>query len=1015
LRDTFIYLIVFFCFTLVINAQSSPTSLTAQVVDSTIELSWSAPIDADLIGYNVYRIDIDIPLNTTLVTDLFYVDDGLSFGITYSYQVQAIYITSESVLSEPVEIVFITPIVDTEINSTFESGNPDRWVVYNYDYQNKWIVGNNTASQGDYSIYISNNGNTNYYATTGVGHFSNVHFFTDVLFSNAEGAVLRFDFRGRGSSSHYLRVTLCDTDYIPQMSVFPQGQSMGTYSGYTAWTQKVIFLPPQPVNTIKRIVFTWRNDTTSGNNPPAAVDNISIGGPLSCFNISGFGLFGQIDVGSTSIDRTIYFMNVGNAPFTVSSITLSGTNASDFNLLSTFLMVEVVADDYIITEVELPLTTPLTVSPNGFGQITVCFSPSSGGAKTASLTVVHDASLSIDSSSITLTGTGVPDPELTINPISHYFGSVIDGIASEPVTFTLSNTGGRNLTVSNITLNGQNAPDFSLDTSVFPWTISAGISKTFTISFAPTAVGERGALVNIFHSLVDSPAQISVSGTGIYPEINVSPTTFFYGEVGMGVTSPTATFTIANPSGGNLNIYNIALSGIYSGMFHLEAPDLPWNIPSDTPKQFTISFSPTFQGGLQAMVNITHILGDPPVSISLSGIGIPVPIFAPVNLSGTATGSSVTLSWETPETTFTYSSDVHRGFGLSGNNFTVAQRYTPLDLQNMGISGLQLTKIGMIPYIPDALNGSLRIKYFVWTPDESAETPGDVVSCYPDNLYDYSDPTTYVVYTSAHHGQWQDITLTRPIPIPVSRQLWIGFTVWSYSANAQPVGIDGSVNSHNYRNMIMLGINLLGTWTTLSNFYGGPAVGVSNWMIRGTATHPLSSDIYNTRNFDGYKVYRGIWGENSLLTLTPSPISAFTFTDTNVSGDSQYTYHVTTISTSPRGESRPISTNVVVPTSADDMTTSLLSTKLITAYPNPFNPTTTILFDIANPDHVTIGVYNIKGQIVKTLASGEYNEGRHSVVWNGDDSAGRNVGSGVYFYRMTTTDYVSMRKMILMK
>jgi len=84
-------------------------------------------------------------------------------------------------------------------------------------------------------------------------------------------------------------------------------------------------------------------------------------------------------------------------------------------------------------------------------------------------------------------------------------------------------------------------------------------------------------------------------------------------------------------------------------------------------------------------------------------------------------------------------------------------------------------------------------------------------------------------------------------------------------------------------------------------------------------------------------------------------------------------------------------------------------------YPNPFNPSTTIDFDMALNGHVSIEIYNIKGQRVKEVASGNYSAGRHSVVWNGDDTAGRSVGSGVYFYRMTTDGYSSVRKMLLMK
>jgi len=84
-------------------------------------------------------------------------------------------------------------------------------------------------------------------------------------------------------------------------------------------------------------------------------------------------------------------------------------------------------------------------------------------------------------------------------------------------------------------------------------------------------------------------------------------------------------------------------------------------------------------------------------------------------------------------------------------------------------------------------------------------------------------------------------------------------------------------------------------------------------------------------------------------------------------------------------------------------------------YPNPFNPVTTIEFTTKSTGHVLIEVYNILGQKIKTLTDAEFTEGNHSVVWNGDDNAGKAVSSGVYFYKMSTSEYSSIKKMVMMK
>jgi len=90
-------------------------------------------------------------------------------------------------------------------------------------------------------------------------------------------------------------------------------------------------------------------------------------------------------------------------------------------------------------------------------------------------------------------------------------------------------------------------------------------------------------------------------------------------------------------------------------------------------------------------------------------------------------------------------------------------------------------------------------------------------------------------------------------------------------------------------------------------------------------------------------------------------------------------------------------------------------TTLMPNYPNPFNPTTTISFYNATSGHVLVEVFNILGQRVKTLVNDNLSAGSHSTVWNGEDQSGKSVGSGVYFYKMTTDGYSETKKMLLMK
>jgi predicted outer membrane repeat protein len=85
-------------------------------------------------------------------------------------------------------------------------------------------------------------------------------------------------------------------------------------------------------------------------------------------------------------------------------------------------------------------------------------------------------------------------------------------------------------------------------------------------------------------------------------------------------------------------------------------------------------------------------------------------------------------------------------------------------------------------------------------------------------------------------------------------------------------------------------------------------------------------------------------------------------------------------------------------------------------YPNPFNPETTISFSVTQTSlFVTLDVYNIKGQKVKTLVNETLPAGEHSVVWDGRDSNNKRVGSGVYFYQLKAGRFEKVKKMVLLK
>jgi len=84
-------------------------------------------------------------------------------------------------------------------------------------------------------------------------------------------------------------------------------------------------------------------------------------------------------------------------------------------------------------------------------------------------------------------------------------------------------------------------------------------------------------------------------------------------------------------------------------------------------------------------------------------------------------------------------------------------------------------------------------------------------------------------------------------------------------------------------------------------------------------------------------------------------------------------------------------------------------------YPNPFNPVTSINYQLANDAYVTLTVYDIMGQKIRTIINEDQSAGFRSVVWDGKDNYNNSVSSGVYLYRLHAGNYIQTRKMILMR
>ena len=204
--------------------------------------------------------------------------------------------------------------------------------------------------------------------------------------------------------------------------------------------------------------------------------------------------FSQTTVGQSTPPQTVILKNAGNAPLNLTSISTTGTNVSDFHVTNN--------------------CAPVLTS-NQSCSISVVYAPSASGASNASLIIISNAPQSPQS--IALAGTGFVAPShVTFSPASVLFpGAVTQGSSSNPITLTLTNTGGTPLHLVSTAGGGNNAPDFAFGSTNCSGTIAPNASCTISVTFTPLAAGLRSATWTVTDDAPDSPQVATITGNAV--------------------------------------------------------------------------------------------------------------------------------------------------------------------------------------------------------------------------------------------------------------------------------------------------------------------------------------------------------------------------------------------------------------------------------------------------------------------------------------------------------------------
>jgi hypothetical protein len=183
-------------------------------------------------------------------------------------------------------------------------------------------------------------------------------------------------------------------------------------------------------------------------------------------------------------------------------------------------------------------------------------------------------------------------------------------------------------------------------------------------------------------------------------------------------------------------------------------------------------------------------------------------------------------------------------------------------------------------------------------------------------------------------------------------------------------------------------------------------------VIRWTPNNNEFIDSYIIIRQDGYSSdwQNGKGTQYTLKQIKGNTISEFV--DTNIYEDEVYTYQIKVRFLSGVELKSDLYTVKIMPV--------IKQTVLLPCYPNPFNPEVWIPYELSEQTEVTILIYNLKGQLVRSLELGMKDKGRYtnkdkSAYWDGLNETGEKVSSGVYFYVMKTRGYSASRKMVMLK
>jgi trimeric autotransporter adhesin len=218
-----------------------------------------------------------------------------------------------------------------------------------------------------------------------------------------------------------------------------------------------------------------------------------------------------------------------------------------------------------------------------------------------------------------------PPPALSLAPTSLSFGVSAVGNESGPQVETLTNTGGSELAINSVAITGTDATDFG-QSGTCGSSLGVGASCTLNVTFTPSALGQRSAVIAIADDGVGSPQVLSLNGMGgdSGPNATLSPTGLIFGDQVVGTSSPAQSITLSNYGTTTLSMTGIAASSNFG-----QTNTCNSTLASGASCTVSVTFIPGSTGSLNGTLSCADSAADSPQTVALSGTGVPSPTCIP--------------------------------------------------------------------------------------------------------------------------------------------------------------------------------------------------------------------------------------------------------------------------------------------------------------------------------------------------------------------------------------------------